>query len=218
MGNMRNYLVRHKKLRRLVFLPIALFIILCSCTSGPPLQAPAHNLFHPPIKHVYVSALFSADEVKQIELGLKTIECDTEYKLIEYRVHLNSRRMEYLIAETKDALIIEKALSSDPRIVQSDLELANKGGDIVTIGLYLETQQAVPTILMVADRLNDNKLLWFKTVLHEFCHALNMGHSINEHSILYPRGDQAADNLTETDLDTLRKLYHFKPTDFHLCH
>jgi Matrixin len=204
-------------LRRLVLFPISLFVILCSCVGGPPLKVPPNNPFHPPVKEVYISALFSADEVKQIELGLKTIMCDTEYKLIEYRVHLNSRRMEYLIAETTDSLIIEKALSSDPRIAASDIELTKKSGDLSTIGLFLETQQAVPTILLVVDRLGENRQLWLKVALHELCHALNMGHSTNEHSILYPRADQAADNLTEADLQSLRNLYHFKSTDFHLC-
>lgn len=132
---------------------------------------------------------------------------------MEYDIISNSIPSRRLLADPQTSLLIEKVLSSDPRIEETDKEM--QAGHY-TIGLYLP-EEAIPTILLVNNRIGGWKD-FDKTIKHELLHQYLWKHSETTNSILYPSVDQAADDYTDYDLDRLRQTLHYTKQDFHLCH
>lgn len=187
--------------------------VFVACSPTSTFAPPPNNPYHPDHQVVYISDLFNQEETAEIKLALRILECDFEYKVVEYEIVPNSIPSRRIGANPSNSLLIEKVLSSDLRIEETDKEM--QVGHY-TVGLYLP-QEELPTILLVANRIGDEKT-FMKVIKHELLHQYLWVHSESTDSILYPVVEQAANDFTEYDLNRLRQMLHYSKKDFHLCH
>lgn len=201
-------------LRRIAVLFVFFFMIL----SGTCCQNPKHPTFllsETPIKRIWIDASFSIEEQNEIIRAYKTVECSTNYSIIRFEFSKDAAFGDYHRMKTMPSILVINAVSSDPRIKESDKRLSGKGKH--TVGLYL-SQEEIPTVLLPKDRLRKSD--FYQVVVHEAIHSsLNiLKHSESKKAVMfYAMDETSARDITEDDLKFICNSYECDAKSFNVC-
>jgi len=104
-------------------------------------------------------------------------------------------------------IFIVKVSSDFPEIIWKDNLSKN-----ITLGLYFGNTP-IKTILLVDDRLTDN--LFLPVILHELGHALELQHTQETGTLMYPIVDEASYIITQRDLNQFCQIHHCDPKNLY---
>ncbi len=201
-------------MRRIAVLFVLFFMILGgTCCQTP--KHPAYLLSEAPVKQIWIDASFSEKEQNEIIRAFKTVECSTNYSLIKFEFHKNASFGDYHRMKMGPSIMVINAVSSDPRIKDSDKRLTSKGKH--TVGLYL-SQEEVPTVLLPRDRLSSYD--FYPVVVHEAIHsAFNiLKHSESKKAVMfYAMDETSARDITEDDLKFICESYECEAESLNVC-
>jgi hypothetical protein len=161
-------------------------------------------------KTVYIDNSFEPWQEDVIINALRAWECSTN-NLVKFHIHLHlTEKQSASITMGENPLIIAKVNSNDPRIVsiqkdKEDEQKKNRETHRVVVGLYMQTSDGIPLILLVDDMLK-TPIRYSAVATHEIGHNW-LGHNIDHNSAMYKHMDEASPNITENDLIALCDLY-----------
>lgn len=202
-------------MRRIVSLLICCLMVFSgTCCIVPTLPKPLVRLTAPMKKRIWIDASFSEAEVENIITAYKTIECSTNYSLVNFEFTRNATISDLQLMVTEPSIVVVNTTSADPRIKESDKDIK----PMQTIGLYLKYK--LPTVLIVKDRIKNNDTLFYRVALHEAIHSsFNiMPHSSSTEAIMFKSlSDSSAQDISNEDLDFICKYYDCNAVHLNIC-
>lgn len=192
-------------MKRVVAFVLSLIMVLngaCCCHTNSQSKNPEKttiSLSKAKKKHIWIDSTFSKEEKEDIITAYKTVECSTAFSLVVFEFTTNAGFGDYYLMDPKSSILVVNATSDDPRIKDSDSNLAKKNKH--TVGLYL-SQEAIPTVLLPRDRLN--RKIFYQIAVHEAIHSsLNiLSHSESREAVMFYACDEtSAKDITKKDLE-----------------
>jgi hypothetical protein len=168
-------------------------------------------------KRVWIDASFSEKETDAVIRAFQTIECSTNYSLVQFEFVKNATIGDYYRMKLQPSIVVINSISTDPRIKASDRRLAKDHKGKYTAGLYL-SQEDIPTILLPRDRLKTGE--FYQVVIHEAIHAAFniLTHSESKNAVMFYATDEtSARDLTEDDLKFICDTYQCDPESLNVC-
>ena len=206
-------------MKRLAALLVLFIMVLggTCCIHHQNAKQPTFFLSETMKKRVWIDATFSVDEQDAIIRAFHTIECSTNYSLVQFEFVRNATIGDYYRMKLQPSIVVINSISTDPRIKASDKRLEKDHKGKQTAGLYL-SQEEIPTVLLPRDRLKKSE--FYQVVVHEAIHsAFNiLTHSDSQNAVMYYATDEtSARDLTEDDLKFICDTYQCDSELFNVC-
>lgn len=169
-------------------------------------------------RHIWIDISFSDKEVEGIISAFKTVECSTNYSIVEFDFFRKATIADLVQMSGPSNIVVVATDSNDIRIKRKDTDFKIAGKKKHTVGLFLSREE-IPTILMVQDRI-DNYSLFYKVAIHEAIHASMriMIHSESNSAVMNASMDEtSAEDMTGDDLKLICDIYQCKASDFKIC-
>lgn len=168
-------------------------------------------------KRIWIDTSFSEEEKDDIIRAYKTIECSTNYSLVQFEFVRNATVGDYYRMKLQPSIVVINSISTDPRIKASDKRLESEHKGKHTVGLYLSREE-IPTVLLPRDRLRKND--FYQVAVHEAIHsAFNiLTHSDSKQAVMfYAMDETSAHDVSEDDLKFICETYQCEPASLNVC-
>lgn len=152
---------------------------------------------------IYIDRNFDTEQTLAIERVAMRWETATKH-IAEFQIV----DMPATLDENSDPLVIVNASPDFPDVIHLDSQ--NQGG---TLGVYISSEMAYPTILIVTERTEDI-YLFEEVVLHEIGHSVGLEHMTGEegyNTVMYPTTDLMSPVITAKDLAAFCNHYGCDP-------
>jgi hypothetical protein len=167
-----------------------------------PLEKPQYNYKQHSHRILYVDNGFS-DEKKEI-ITHAALNWNTRTKgIIQFDVVMLPTQEPL---DVVNGIVIEEVSEYDPDILSLD-----EKNQAITLGYY-SGHGHIPSISLVAARIDKDD--YHSVILHELGHSLGLNHKIGHDGIgtlMYPSIEMSAENITDTDIEDLCKIYECDP-------
>lgn len=206
-------------LRFVVVLLVLFFIVFSGtcCILQHKSKQPAIWLSEPIKKTIWIDASFSDKEKDDIIRAYKTLECSTNYSIIQFEFVTNTGVSDYYRMSISPSIVVMNVDSKDPRIRASDKRLAKEHKGKQTAGLFLG-QEKIPTVLLPRDRLS--RSAFYEVAMHEAIHSsLNiLDHSESKNAVMfYAMDETSARDISKDDLKFICEYYQCDAESFNVC-
>lgn len=165
-------------------------------------------------KIVYIDDAFNARDKADIVMALRSWECSTK-GIVKFDIVWERK----LLFNGRNNIFIKSVDDKYPAIVEIDAERepAKDGVKRITVGLYEESNNnyTPTTILIVRPKIGEKGLK--EVVIHEIGHSLNMDHTDDTDTIMYPHLDKGAHKITNHDLNNFCDLYWCESNELKAC-
>lgn len=202
------------KLNIIKLMNYLIFIILISqlCQCGL-MHSIRTNIIGPlyETKIVYISENFSPLEIQQIE-GATQEWSQTTHNIIKFELQYNFIENKTKIEKKENAIVVLKIDDKNPLTIKFDKSIQEEhhNKDLYALAYCDGNYNDTTTIFMIEGRISSIKL-YHGTVLHEFGHALGLGHDASKESIMYHISGESVGYISLKDLENFCKLYFCNP-------
>ncbi len=168
-------------------------------------------------KTIWIDTSFSEEEKDAIVRAYKTIECSTNYSLVQFEFVRNATVGDYYRMKLRPSIMVVNSISTDPRVRASDKRIQSEHKGKYTVGLYLNLEE-VPTVLMPRDRLRKSD--FYQVIVHEAIHSsLNiLTHSDSKKAVMFYAMDETSGrDVEEDDLKFICEIFQCEAKLFNVC-